>query len=148
MTGRSRVSTGDERIAENFLLSTVATLMGLTIVYVIGTDVLGAERQGFRNLYLIGIVFFAVALAIRFLRLRADGTRILFGRLPPFQRGDEKRYFAWLLAAAALGAYSVYEVALRNGEVFLITCLLSTLLMLVIAVGLARPGSGSGREVQ
>jgi hypothetical protein len=124
--------------AENFILSIGAGVMGLTLVYAIATDLFGLGRPGSRTVYLLCLLCLSIALVVRLIRLRCSGITVLIGHLPPMHRGDERKYFGWLLAAAGLSAYSVYEIAIQDGGVFIPVCVVSTILMLVLAVGLAR----------
>ena len=124
--------------SENIILPIGAAIIGMTLIYAIATDVFGLARPGSRTLYLLCLLTLSVAMVVRFKVLRTSGTRILIGKLPPMKKGDEKKYFGLLLAFAALGSYSVYEIAFQNGSVFIVTCVISTVLIVILAVELAR----------
>ena len=128
--------TGQE--AENIFISIGGGLIGMTLVYALATDILGLARPSSRTLYLFALLCLSVAVVIRFVRLRGSGVKILLGRLPPMQPGDANKYLRWLMAAVALNAYSIYEIAVHDGDVFIPTCAISLILMIVLAAGLFR----------
>ena len=113
-------------------------------------ELFGLERSGSRNLYAAGVLILAVTMLLRIFRLRISGVRILFWRLPFSESCDDKRSLAWLISAAVMGGYSVYEIALRDGSIFLVNCVISTLLMFIVSFGLTRnsrpPGAGDEPE--
>ncbi len=115
--------------------------MGVTLVYALATDVFRLERYGSRIIYVTALACLGVAMAVRLARLRRERVRVLIATLPREDRGQESKYLAWLFGAAALGAYSVYEAVAWHSLVFAAVCAFSTVLMVVLGVGLTRQGS-------
>ena len=133
--------------AENIVLSVFAGLSGLTIAYAVAVDVIGLDRSVFHSIYVISLAFSLLSLGFRVLNLRRSGVEILFVRFPAAQPDGNRRIFAWLFSAAAMGAYSVYRVVMEHESVFLVNCVVSNVLMVVSALSLARTNSGSGPTV-
>lgn len=128
----------DKERSESFSISILAGLIGVTIGYAFLTDVLGLERRGSLNLYIFSIACVALALIVRIVRLRASDTKVLLVRLPSSQEDEGRKYLGWLFSAAALVAYSCYQLVVDGSGVFVVIGAFSTALVLVLAWELRR----------
>jgi hypothetical protein len=113
--------------------------MSLMLLYALGTEVFRLDRTASRVLIGVAVAVSAVALVVRYVRLRRIGVKLYFLNTPPIPLRDRTKYLLWLVGASILGAYSVRELQIGGFWLGVLGCGAALSSMFVLARGLIRP---------